>query len=124
MKQPTVYILQEPNSERDLSSASKFGKINFIFGSNEKPALNTESSMDKLYDAMEGYDPEQDFICFAGGDPLLEFLCGVVVVNLGVPHITRLIWNRERSPNGQRNGNGFYVPKKIVLNEGNYGYQG
>lgn len=116
----TVFLIQEPNTDKDLSSAKQFGKIRPIISAEEKPAQNITGVMNKLYAALEDYNYQTDVICFAGGDPLLEFLTGVAVASLALPEITHLIWNRERSPDGSRSGSGFYIPKKIRLIEGNY----
>ncbi len=112
---PIVYLLQEPTTQRDLSSAEKYGKIVSIIGSNEKPSINIPSALSKITNAMTKYRPEFDVIVFAGSDPIVEFLLGVVAERLQLKELTKLIWNRSRDPEGRLNGGGFYVPKKIQL---------
>lgn len=118
MKQATVYLIQEPNTEKDLSSAAAHGRIVPIFSAYDKPSLNINASLQKMYEVLSDYDQEQDAICFAGGDPLLEFLAGIVIERLQFDKVNHLVWNRERGSNGERTGRGFYLPKMILLNAG------
>lgn len=112
---PIVYLLQEPTSNKDLSSAAQQGTIVPIISSEDQPTKNINATMLKLYNSLQHYRPECDFICFAGGDPIVEFLTGVIMERLGFESIKKLIWNRERSPNGGKTGSGFYVPKIITI---------
>lgn len=114
---PKVYLLQEPTSEKDLSSAAKYGAIFPIIDSKEKVAMNIESVFNLIYDALENYDPDADFICFAGGDPLLEFMAGIIISRLGFTEVTHLVWNRERNGGGYHSGQGYYMPKTIKLGD-------
>lgn len=116
-KIPTVYLLQEPTSDKDLSSAAKQGRIVSIMTSSDKPSQNVEATIDKLASYLKYYDPMCDSICFAGGDPIVQFLAGVVLERLGYDEVVHLIWNRERI-DGQKTGSGFYMPKRISLLEG------
>lgn len=117
-KIPTVYLLQEPTSDKDLSSAAKQGRIVPIISNTEKPSQNIAATIDKLASSLKHYDPGCDALCFAGGDPIVQFLAGVVLERLGFDEVTFLLWNRERI-DGQKTGSGFYMPKKISLIEGN-----
>jgi len=117
-KIPTVYLLQEPTSDKDLSSAAKQGRIVPIISNTEKPSQNIAATIDKLAGSLKHYDPACDSICFAGGDPIVQFLAGVVLERLGFDEVTHLVWNRERI-DGQKTGSGFYMPKRVSLVEGN-----
>lgn len=114
-RQPTVYLLQEPTSDKDLSSALVYGRIYPIIGSNEQPAKDIPRTMNKLAVALRNYDPSCDSICFAGGDPMVELLAGIVLERLGFEEVIHLVWNRERADNGIRTGHGCYMPKRINL---------
>lgn len=118
-KIPTVYLLQEPTSDKDLSSAAKQGRIVPIIRNGDRPSQNVAATIDRLAAALKYYDPESDSICFAGGDPIVQFLAGVVLERLGYEEVTHLIWNRERV-DGQKTGSGFYMPKRISLIESDY----
>lgn len=115
---PTVYLLQEPTSDKDLSSAAKQGRIVPIISNTERPSNNIPATIDKIASHLKYYNPMQDSICFAGGDPVVLFLAGVVLERLGYDEVTHLVWNRERV-DGQKTGSGFYMPKRVSLIEGN-----
>lgn len=119
---PTVFLLQEPTSQRDLSSAEKYGRIQIVIGAEDKPSINISKALNKMQLAMKTYSPEHDVICFAGGDPIVQFLLGIVAERLNIPELTQLIWNRE-TRGGERTGNGFYVPKKIQLKNKQNSYE-
>jgi hypothetical protein len=116
-KSSTVYLLQEPTSDKDLSSAARQGRIVPIMSSNDRPSQNVGATIDKLASHLKYYDPTTDAICFAGGDPIIQFLAGVVLERLGFDEVVFLAWNRERI-DGQKTGAGFYMPKRISLVEG------
>lgn len=122
IKEPIVYLLQEPTSEKDLSSAAKYGNIVPIIGSHEKPGWNIQVTLNKLKNKLQDYDPENDSICFPGGDPIVQLIAGIVLERLGFYEVTYLQWNRSRDPNNNPTGSGFYVPKKIQLKP-KYKYQ-
>lgn len=113
----TVYIIQEPTSEKDLSSAAQYGALKPILSSEENPLKNIMASMNKIYNALYDYDSEQDHICFPGGDPVALLLTGAVAERLGIEELSYLVWNRERDNTGNRKSTGFYVPKKIKIFE-------
>lgn len=115
MSESTVYLLQEPTSEKDLSSAATYGRLFPIIGAHEKPSQNIQQTINKLYACLETFNSEKDYLCFAGGDPIIPFLAGVVMERIGFETVTHLIWNRERSNDGARTGSGFYMPKTIPI---------
>lgn len=116
MKEPTVYLLQDPAVEKDLSSAAKYGRIAVVLGAQDKPSVNVANAMALIRSNIEHYDSENDYLCYAGGDPLVLLLTGIELERRGISEITYLIWNRSRDKDGNRNGAGFYLPKKIRIN--------
>lgn len=115
----TVYILQEPTSEKDLTSAAQYGALKPILSSEDNPSKNVMFSMNKLYNALCNYNPEEDYICCPGGDPIVPLLAGATIERIGLEEVNYLVWNRDRDPSGVRKGTGFYVPKKIqIFNNG------
>lgn len=116
MKESTVYLLQDPSTEKDLSSAAKYGKIEIMVGAQDKPSVNVAAAMATIRQAINSYDSESDYLCHAGGDPLVLLLTGIELERKGISEITYLIWNRSRDKDGNRSGAGFYLPKKIQIN--------
>lgn len=120
MKDSTVYLLQEPTSEKDLSSAAKYGRISPIIYAHEKPMQSIQQTMNRIYNCLEQFDPENDYICFAGGDPIIPFLAGVAMERIGFESVKYLVWNRDRGLDGSKTGTGFYIPKSIPIFSNNY----
>lgn len=114
MQDSIVYVLQEPTSEKDFSSAVKYGKIVPIIGQHDKPSWNVNLALQKLSNALKNYNPETDYICFPGGDPLVQLLAGIMLERHNVKEVNYLQWNRKRDVTG-RTTEGFYVPKKIQI---------
>lgn len=114
-KEPRVFIPQEATSEKDLSSAMRYGVVVPIIGVYERPANNTRHTMAKLYEALESFDPENDFICLAGGDPIMGLLTGVVLERLGIESFKQLYWTRERDDDGNRLSVGTYLPRSVSI---------
>lgn len=113
-EQPIVYLLQEPTPDKDLTSAANLGKIQVILTTGDNPGFNIFATLEKLTKVLCNYRPRIDFICFAGGDPIVQFCTGIVIEKLAYEEVTYLIWNREKK-NGVRTGTGFYFPKPIRL---------
>ena len=111
----TVFLLQEPTSDKDLSSAAKYGRLEPIIASHDKPSQEIQKTMNKLYFALERFNPATDYICIAGGDPIVPFLAGVAMERIGFESVKHLVWNRERAPEGGKTGAGFYVPRSIPI---------
>ena len=111
----TVYIRQEPTSEKDLTSAAQYGALKPILASDDNPAKNAMFSMNKIYNALYDYNSEEDHLCFPGGDPVALLLTGAVLERLGIEEVSYLVWNRERDNAGMRKSTGFYMPKKIKI---------
>lgn len=124
MTDSKVYLLQEPTSEKDFSSAIKYGALLPVLGAYDNPSHNVLFCMNKMYDALQNFDEQQDYICIAGGDPLCGFLAGVVMERLGFENVNHLIWNRERDEDGNRKKTGFYVPKCIPIFNNSQGGEG
>lgn len=112
---PIVYLIQEPTSDKDLSSAAKYGKIVPLIGSDERPSTNIQFTINKLISILQNFNAEEDYICFAGGDPVIPMLIGVVMERLNFDEFNYLVWNRSRNIDGCRTGAGFYVPKKMTI---------
>jgi hypothetical protein len=113
LAEPIVFLLQEPTTSRDLSSAEKYGKIIPIIGAEEKPSINIAAALNKMLRAMSTYSPENDFVCFAGSDPIVQFLLGIAAERLQISEITHLIWQKDRSATDRTSG--YYLPKKVQL---------
>jgi hypothetical protein len=107
-----VYIIQDPGKERDLSSAQRYGVLEYILTPNDKPSFLPGPCLYKLRKAFTNLTTE-DYIVSLGGDPLGNVLAGIALGESTLPVINILRWERERDFNGERTGGGFYVPLHI-----------
>lgn len=105
-----VFLLQSPPLSRDISSASKYGTVMPIFTSEETPSATPLAGQQRLLDALTDFNPDLDYVCFAGGDPYVPFLAAAVLWQLGHDSVSMLRWDRQRDADGRRTGGGGYVP--------------
>lgn len=110
----TVYIIQETSSNRDFSSALKYGRLEFILLSTERVSIVPARSLMTLRSKLRKFTA-QDFIVWAGGDPFAPILAGIVLGELNFTEINFLRWEREKTKEGLRGNTGYYIPGKLVL---------
>ncbi len=112
----TVYLIQEPTttSPRDLSSANRYGKIISVLAIGDRPSMLPGPTLHKLRKGLRDFKPD-DYLVWAGGDPLAMMLAGVVMTELGYREFKFLRWDRERGTDRSRTGGGFYIPTAINL---------
>ena len=116
----TVFIVQKPKPgpqgiTYDVTPAEEYGKIKFIFDAYENPSSHAAASIEKVRDALNEFDPENDYIIAAGGDPYGLFLVGYVMNEFSYP----LRWLRfervkQRPTPGQiQKTSGYYAPVEL-----------
>lgn len=65
----TVYFMHEPSKDYvDLSSAERFGEIEYIFAHNYPATMYPIESQSRAAEALMRFDPSTDFLAFCGGD--------------------------------------------------------
>lgn len=114
MSEPTVFFVQEPGSDRDFSSANRYGKVEFLLSSRDRPGLSPGPTLFKLRQGLRKMRPG-DYLAWAGGDPLGPTLVGLVLAEMGFRSFNMLRWERERDTEGRRTNRGYYVPVTIDL---------
>lgn len=119
-KEPTVYFPREllpvkPSSSLDLSSASRYGKMEFILSHDESPSFMPGPCMNRMRSALKEFNPEQDFIADGGGDKMGLALMMLVLRDMNFRTVRYLRWERERLPDGTRVRAGYYVPVTVPL---------
>lgn len=115
MREPVVYLIQEPTTDRiprDLSSANRYGKIVSVLSAEHKPSLLPGPSLHEMRRVMKNFHPD-DYILWIGGDPMGPLLAGYVMNELGYRSCKFLRWERERDLDGRRTGTGFYMPGTV-----------
>lgn len=110
----TVYVIQETESNRDFSSAHRYGKLEFILLRTDRVSLVPSRALMTLRSKLRKFTAE-DYIVWAGGDPLSPILAGIVLGELSFTEINFLRWERERGKDGLRGNSGYYIPGKLIL---------
>lgn len=125
MTQGTVYIVQEPPPVRnvhtgksimkDLSSAQRYGRLMMLLGSSDQASLTPGPCLFQLQKGLRDFNPNEDYVCFAGGDPMSLALAMLVLRDYGFKEVQTLRWDRERGVDGERKPGGFYSPVTTPL---------
>lgn len=109
----TAWLIQPPTRGGvDYSSASRYGKIQFLLNPEDSASASPTIVLNKIRKALHQYK-KGDYVGWAGGDPWNHFLAGVAFGESKHKEIPILIWEKERSIDGSPNKNGFYYPLNI-----------
>lgn len=99
---PTVYIVNEPDESRasegratyDTNPARAFGKIEFIFPAGRPtPVRDPDRAVAHAHHVLENVT-EEDYLVWAGGDPLGLIIAAAVMADLTDGKFTYLKWDR------------------------------
>jgi len=117
IQEPIVWLVQTHNQSRDFAPALKFGDIHPILGVDSRACITPGAvryEIDKeLFDSPGNkFNPELDFILWAGGDYLSMLLLGAVFQKRGINDFKFLRWERGSWNDG---GAGYYLPVKVEL---------
>lgn len=112
---PKVFIIQDPGINRDFSSAVEYGTLVFVLEKTDRPSYDPRPSHQKIKERLNDTFTEEDYIVWAGGDPLAPVLLGTVLRELGFNKFRNLRWERVRDKNKKRTGEGYYVPITVEL---------
>ena len=110
----TVYVIQEPSSSRDFSSALKYGRLEFILSPHEKVGMLPARSLSFLRTKLKNFKND-DYVVWAGGDPFAPILAGLVLGEMAFKEINYLRWERDKTKEGVRGTTGYYIPGKLIL---------
>jgi len=120
----TVYVVQQPRPNKkgwtpDLSSASEYGNLFYIFEPNEKVFALPGPSLFKARKILrERFNENEDYILWpSAGDPM-AFACLMLALGeLNLHEVNFLVWDRKRRGGVRVENAGFYVPTKFKLRE-------
>lgn len=99
---PKVYIVNEPDESRvpegratyDVSPASMFGEVVFIFGADFPPPVrDRERAVRRAHEVLADAEPG-DFVVWAGGDPLGMVIAAAVLADYTDGNFNYLMWDR------------------------------
>jgi hypothetical protein len=91
----------------------KYGDVEFIFRADQNfPSSDPAGAVKHAQTVLSNFT-ENDFLVWAGGDPLGMVIAAAVIGDFSAS-IKYLKWERARDENGDRKGGGYYTP--VVLN--------
>ena len=119
----TVFIACKPKpgpqgNTYDVSPATEYGEVKFIFDAYENPSSNPRASIEKIRMALNSFDAQKDYVTTAGGDPYAAILVGFVLCEMNLPlKYLRFERLRSRAAEGtdphQVIKSGYYLPVEM-----------
>ena len=110
-----VFILQATRHQADVSPAAVYGEIRFVLSAGDRTCANPELSMERLRRELSDFNPQQDFIVWAGGDPLSAIVAGMVLIDMGITKFRFLRFEKNRNTKPGDKVTGFYSPVEVRL---------
>ncbi len=120
-----VYIVNQPRGNLrtgigptyDVSPAAEWGEIRFIFGKDDfpSPSADLELSINHAWKVLSDFNVEEDYIVWAGGDPISMLIVAPILFDMVDKGIRYLKFERGRNPGGGKPVEGFYTPVEVNL---------
>lgn len=117
-----VFITQRPKPKAngfmpDLTPATEFGEIVYVFDSNDYVFASPEISMERAKQVLDDFDPDNDHLLYPmTGDPAAVYIIAMIMGYwFSDKNISWLRWDRNVDSNGKRVKSGAYVPINIPL---------
>lgn len=119
---PTVYLIFKPTRNRsgiepDLSYLDVYGNVRTLLSIEDYPSYKPQEALRKVYDGLKDFNPEVDFIVWAGGEPLAAFLVGSVIADYGIERIKWLRYNKGGTHQQFAQGSTYQVVDVTVTEE-------
>jgi len=118
----TVFVINQPKdiidneteavvrSAYDITPASQHGEFRFIFPNGFRaPSSCPDDAVEHATSVLADYDPDSDFILWAGGDPIASVIVAGILADMTDGRISFLKWDKY-----VRTGGG-YVPVELNL---------
>lgn len=121
----TVFLIAQPTISRrklplNLGPLYEHGEVQVVLPMSDKPSFSPAKCYDVMAERLARFNPETDFLVWAGGDTLSAVMVGMILVNQEEPvwRFTWLRYERFRKDDGTRTDEGAkYVPVVIDLYE-------
>jgi hypothetical protein len=124
MRKPKVYLIAQPTVDRNgrtpkLDKLDEYGEVVTVIRSGDTPSQRPDKCLQIVIDRLEAFDPEVDYLVWAGGDSLAALMAGIVLERRGVQRVRWLKYDRPKLPNGQRTDIGAkYNPVWMTIYSG------
>jgi hypothetical protein len=94
------------------------GELRVVLPTGDAPAFRPGECMNTMAARFEHFDPELDFIVWAGGDTLAAVMVGFLLHERGFHVFNWLRYERRRLDDGSRTDDGAkYYPVKVDLRD-------
>ncbi len=118
---PTVYLIAQPSISRrkeppNLKPLYEHGEVQVVLPTGDSPTFDPQKCYDMMHERLAKYNPETDFLVWAGGDTLAALMAGMYLGNEQIWRFRWLRYERHRLPDGSRTDEGAkYVPVVIDI---------
>lgn len=127
-RRPTVYLIAQPTLSRrkaplNLAPLYEHGEVQVVLPMSDSPTFEPVTCYNVMEERLRHFDPEVDFLVWAGGDTLAAVMAGMILVNMEQPIwcFKWLRYERFRNADGSRTDKGAkYVPVVIDLADPQY----
>lgn len=123
-----VYLIAQPSISRrktpvNITPLYQHGEVQLVLPQGDSPTFTPKKCLEKMQDRLfpehgRQYDPEIDYLVWAGGDTLAALLTGMLLAEEEIWSFKWLRYERARLSNGDRTDDGaVYVPITIDLTD-------
>ena len=109
-----VYVVSRPRENKfgwtpDLTDATRYGTLEVIFESHEKPQFTPAPCITKARRIMKNFSPEDYILWPGGGDPTAVMIVCMVASEMS-PVVNVLRWERNFEEGERDRRKGWYMP--------------
>jgi hypothetical protein len=122
-RRPVVYLIAQPTVSRhkkafDINGLYEHGEVQVLCPDGSSPTYTPGKVLEVMESRFEPFDPEVDFLVWAGGDTLSAVMAGMLLVEREFWSFNWLRFERDReNGTGRRLDTGKYVPVVIDLSD-------
>lgn len=120
-RRPVVYLIAQPTVSRRskppvLDDLYNHGEVQVLCPMGDSPTYDPRHCLDVMEQRLESFDPDVDFIVWAGGDTLSAVFAGMLLAERGIWEFQWLKYERRRLEDGSRTDDGAkYIPVRVSL---------
>jgi hypothetical protein len=126
MTPPRVFLISEPSVKKAKAAGGSLPNITPLYehgaivmllsSADPRPISNPTLALQLIEDRLEAFNPDHDFLAWAGGDTIAAMLAGVALERRGIDAVTWLRYDRGIAPDGSRTDEGArYTPLRVTL---------
>lgn len=124
-RRPKVFLIAQPTVPKsgrlpDISPLAEHGDITVLIEAGDYPTFHPEECWKKIKSRLEKFNPDIDYLAWAGGDTLSAVMVGAVLVQMGHYSVQWLRFDRGYTPDktDRVRTTGNYVPMMVHFFKG------